>query len=117
ITAWMVIEQIIKDFCVKNYACSSDDLSLDYNKNIFGFSKRGKKDLDFFYYIRNSLVHYNGAYFAYKSINHVYNGRRFISNGNEGNKIELTYPIVFTICKDIEKYSMKVWNNAKIFTP
>ena len=75
-----------------------------------------KKDL--FYYIRNALVHYNGAYFTAKYININYKGTTFNSIGHEGEKIYIKdINQAFSIHLDIEQYAYKAWNNFKNFYP
>lgn len=113
ISCWNVFEQITKDLTVTNYSTSEDDLSLCYQNGKFQFNKREKKDIELFYYIRNSICHYNGAYFAYKKINHRYAGKDFKSEGHEGNKIKVDFNIVWKMANDLEKLTMKAWNNAR----
>jgi len=59
------------------------------------------------------MVHYNGAYYSYRSINHKYKNLEFKSEGNIGNKITISPKAVFDIICDLEAYSVKAWNNAK----
>jgi hypothetical protein len=112
IGSWIIFELIIKDLTKKDYTLIKDDISVDYRKNVFGLSNREKKDLDLFYYIRNAIVHYNGAYFSYREIDHVYCGNRYKSIGQEGSKIFIpSTSIAFKMHLDIEKYTYKAWDN------
>ena len=112
ISSWTIFEQIIKDLSKKDYALSKEDISADYRKNIFGLSDREKKNLDLFYYIRNAIVHYNGAYFSYREIDHVYSGYRYQSMGHEGEKIFIpSTQDAFKMHLDIENYAYKSWDN------
>jgi hypothetical protein len=91
---------------------TTDDISTDYKKKIFGLSDREKKNLDLFYYIRNAIVHYNGAYYAYREIDHTYEGFRYFSEGQEGTKILIpSTQIAFKMHLDIEDYIYKAWDN------
>ncbi|QEC66758.1 hypothetical protein FRZ67_05360 [Panacibacter ginsenosidivorans] len=112
INSWVVFELIIKSLSKKNYALSEEDISVNYYKNIFGLTQLEKKNLDLFYYIRNAFVHYNGAYYSYKEIDHVYNGHRFFSKSREGSKIIIPdTDFAFKMHLDIEKYAYKAWDN------
>ncbi len=112
ISSWIVFELIIKDLTKKDYALTTDDISTDYKKNIFGLSEREKKNLDLFYYIRNAIVHYNGAYYAYREIDHTYEGFRYFSKGQEGTKIFIpNNQVAFKMHLDIEDYTYKAWDN------
>ncbi|HCL57451.1 MAG TPA: hypothetical protein DHW82_10645 [Spirochaetia bacterium] len=114
ISSWICFEQIIKDLTKKNYSLSENDISVDYKKNSFGFSDEEKRNLDLFYYIRNAIVHYNGAYYTYKSINVNYKGTIFNSKGNEGEKILIKdIEQAFSIHLDLEQYAFKAWHNSK----
>lgn len=113
IQSWSVFEQLIKMLSTGDYATSSLDSNIDYKRNLYQFTAREKKDIELFYYIRNATVHYNGAYFAYRSIYHRYDGVDFKSSGNEGNKIIMSPKTVFKLIGDIEKYTIKAWQNAK----
>jgi len=112
ITSWVAFELVIKDLTKKDYSLCADDISVDYKENIFGLEDREKKDLDLFYYIRNAFVHYNGAYFSYRLIDHTYNGHSFKSTGHEGEKINIPdMQTAYAIHLDLEKYAYKAWNN------
>lgn len=68
--------------------------------------------MDLFYYIRNAIVHYNGAYFSYRVIDHVYDGYRYQSKGQEGIKIFIpSAKTAFKMHLDIEKHAYKAWDN------
>ena len=62
--------------------------------------------------LRNAIAHHNGAYFASKSIDHRYKGKDFKSEGHHGEKIEVPMMVTWEISKDLERYSLKAWNNA-----
>ncbi len=112
ISSWVVFELIIKDLSKKDYALTKDDISADYHKNIFGLSNSEKKKLDLFYYIRNAILHYNGAYYSYKEIDQVYNGYRYFSKEQEGIKIFIPSTLTaFKMHLDIERYTYKSWDN------
>lgn len=112
ISSWSVFELIIKDLAKTDYALASNDISTDYHKNIFGLTDREKKNLDLFYYIRNAIVHYNGAYYAYREIDHVYEEFRYFSKGQEGTKIDFpSMAVAFNMHVDIENYAHKAWEN------
>ena len=113
ITSWIVFEQIVKDLSVANYAQLASQNSVNYENRIFQFEKREIKDLELFYYIRNATLHYNGAYYAAKNISHRYKGTDFISAGHIGEKIETSIILAWDIAIDLEKHSLKAWNNAK----
>lgn len=61
-SSWIVFEQITKDLVKPDYATQPEELSVSYQNSLFQFSKREKKDLELFYYIRNANQHYNGSY-------------------------------------------------------
>jgi hypothetical protein len=114
LSSWICFEQIVKDITRKDYSLHSNDISLDFHNRLLGFSTQVKKDLDLFYYIRNSMVHYNGAYYAYKTIDHTYGGTKFSSKGHEGEKMDMPdMMIAFNIHNDIQKYSFEGWTNAQ----
>lgn len=116
ITSWVVFELIIKNLSKNDYALTKDDISVNYHRKIFGLSNSQKKDLDLFYYIRNAIVHYNGAYYSYKEIDHVYNGHRYFTKGQEGMKICLPdWDVAFKMHLDIEKYAYKSWDNYQTY--
>ncbi len=54
---------------------------------MFGFTKEEKADLAFFQYLRHAFMHYNGAYYAHRTIDHTYRGKRYKSTGHSGEKI------------------------------
>jgi len=111
--AWITFEQITKDIPNKNYSHSLDDQSLDYKRGDFGFSKQEKNNLDLFYYIRNSIQHYNGGYFASKEINTKYNGQVFQSKGHIGEKMNISLQTAYKIALDLEHLTCKAWSNFK----
>jgi hypothetical protein len=113
ISAWSVFEQITKDLSCPNYVQSPSQLTANYENGIFQFSKQEKNDLELFYYIRNATLHYNGAYYGSKSINHRYRSKDFDSAANIGNKIEANISLAWHIALDLEKYAIKAWANVK----
>lgn len=113
IQSWSVFEQLIKALSSGDYAMSSLDSNVNYQRGVYQFTTREKKDIELFYYVRNAIVHYNGAYFAHRSINHRYDGVDFKSSGNEGHKIIMSPKTVFKLIGDLEKYTIKAWQNAK----
>lgn len=112
IGSWMIFEQIVKHVTTPNYAHDSDEQSMTYHRNIFGFTSREKKDLDLFYYVRNAIVHYNGAYYAAKDVNHRYRGRDYDSREHVGEKIELTLDTIWHISADLERYTCQAWSRS-----
>jgi len=78
-SSWNVFEQITKDLVKPDYATQTDEQSVAYQNKKFQFDAREKKDIELFYYFRNAIHHYNGAYYAAKDINHRYRGIDFIS--------------------------------------
>jgi len=108
---WNVFEQIIKNLPNPNYSHSGQLLSADFKRNDFGFSTREKKDLDLFYYIRNSIQHYNGAYYAQSEINHTYAGKRYVSKGHIGEKLEIPLETIYKMINDIEALILKAFSN------
>ncbi len=97
----------------KDYSEKENDISLDYKSNRFGFSKNEKDDLNLFYYIRNSFVHYNGAYHKYKKIHHTYEGQTFSSDGHEGEQIEINnLQIAYKMHLDMQRLAKKAWTNV-----
>jgi hypothetical protein len=112
-SSWDVFEQIIKDLIHRNYATLEDDFSATYQNGKFQFSTREKKDIKLFYYLRNAIHHYNGAYFAGKDINHRYAGIDIESQNHYGEKIELSHQLGWKLTADLEKYTIKAWFNAK----
>lgn len=113
-SSWNVFEQIIKTLTHGEYTEDSQQMSMNYEAGKYQFTKREKKDIELFYYLRNAMAHYNGAYYSYRDIDHRYKGWDFKSNGNAGNKIIISPKAVYDIVCDLEVYSMKAWNNAKM---
>lgn len=116
-SSWNIFEQITKDLAKPNYAAQADELSVCYQNNKFQFEAREKKDIELFYYIRNAIHHYNGAYYAAKEIDHRYASSDFKSSGHHGEKIVVKIPVAWQIACDLELYTMKAWNNGKNFQP
>lgn len=114
-SSWIVFEQIIKDLKVNDYSMNKDDQSLDYKWGKFQFDSREKMDLDLFYYIRNAIQHYNGAYYAYKDIDHRFEGCDFKSSGHYGEKIDVSILLVWRIILALERYALKAWNSVQTF--
>ena len=112
IGAWSIFELTIKSLQHGNYANQSTTVSFNYNHRVFQFTAREKKDIGLFYYIRNAIVHYNGAYSSYKEIDRQYKGATFKSAENEGNKIVITPRVAFDIVSDLEMFSIKAWTNG-----
>lgn len=114
IDSWVVFELIIKDLTQKDYSKNENDISMDYKAKKFGFSKNEKANLDLFYYIRNSYVHYNGAFHASKKIDHTYEGIHFVSEDHEGEQIEIkNVTIAYKMHLDMNEYAKKAWRNSK----
>ena len=113
IQSWSVFEQILKMLESGNYASSPESSSVNYQRGVYQFTSREKKDLQLFYYIRNAVVHYNGAYYSYRSIDHRYNGTDFKSQGSEGEKIVMSPVTGYKLIEDLERYATKAWQNAK----
>lgn len=88
-------------------------MDLDYTRGDFGFTSREKKDIELFAYIRHALQHQNGAYYGYRSIDHVYGGTAFRSKGQEGMKIEVSPELAYRMVRDIEALTSKAWTNHK----
>jgi len=116
-SSWNVFEQITKDLTKPDYATHNDDLSVCYQNNKFQFDAREKKDIELFYYLRNAIHHYNGAYYAAKDIDHRYAGVDFKSKGHHGEKIDINIQLASRIAADLRRYTMKAWKNAKNFKP
>lgn len=114
-SAWIVFEQITKDLTKADYAANADELSVCYQNGKFQFGAREKKDIELFYYIRNAIQHYNGAYYAAKDIDHRYAGIDFKSHGRYGEKMDLSLKLSWRIASDLERYATKAWENAKSF--
>lgn len=111
-SSWNVFEQIIKTLIHGNYSEQVQQMTANYENSRFQFSKREKKDIELFYYLRNSVAHYNGAYSSYRSIDHRYKGTEFKSDGRVGEKIIISPKLVYQIICDLESYSIKAWQNA-----
>ena len=109
--SWNVFEEVIKHLASPNYARDAERATVDYHRNLFGLSEAEKDDLDFIYYLRNAIVHYNGAYYTEKKLDHTYKGVRFVSDGHAGEKIVASPKIAYEICLDLEKLAMKAWAN------
>ncbi|MDV6345831.1 hypothetical protein [Nitrosomonas sp. Is37] len=67
-SSWNVFEQIIKTLTYGNYSEEMQQMSVNFESGKFQFTRREKKDLELFYYLRNATSHYNGAYYSYRSI-------------------------------------------------
>lgn len=111
--SWVVFEQIIKDLARPNYSGDRSDISANYERSLFGFSKSEKADLALFYYFRNAMMHYNGAYFAYRDIDHYYDKIHYCSAGHLGEKIPMSPRTALSVCVDLERYSTRAWSAAK----
>jgi hypothetical protein len=117
IGAWSVFEQLTKDLSNPNYAHNADAASVNYQRNDFGLSASAKNDLDVIYYVRNAILHYNGAYYAYRDIDRHYRGRHFRSVGHYGEKITIEPRVAWDIVGDIERYAMEAWTCYKGLHP
>lgn len=115
IGAWIVFEQLIKDLTNPNYANDLADHVVNYQRNDFGLSVKEKNDLDVIYYIRNAILHYNGAYHSYHDIDKHYRNHHFQSQGHYGEKIEINGELAWYIMDDLEQYAIKAWQNYKAF--
>jgi hypothetical protein len=115
--SWLVFEQIIKDLAKPNYSTDPSDISANYERNLFGFTKAEKADIALFYYIRNGMLHYNGSYYAYRDIDHTYDGIHYRSAGHLGEKMPVNIRTAYRICGDLERYSMRAWSAAKSGPP
>ena len=111
-SSWNVFEQITKDLTKANYATQTDELSVCYQNNKFQFNSHEKKDIELFYYIRNAIHHYNGAYNAAKDIDHRYAGMDFKSLGHYGEKMDVSIELAWKITRDLSRYTIKAWSNA-----
>jgi hypothetical protein len=109
--AWIVFEQVIKYLPVPNFAHDTNLLSASYKRGVFGLNPAETRNLDLFYYVRNALVHYNGAYHAYSDIDWNYNGQDFKSVGHHGEKINVSLSTAWRMIADIENYTAKAWGN------
>ncbi|MBP6013149.1 MAG: hypothetical protein KBA31_13060 [Alphaproteobacteria bacterium] len=117
LSAWSIFEQVIKDLAHPNYAGDLEKYSVEFERRMFGFTHAEKDDIAFFYYLRNCIAHYNGAYNAYKSIDHTYLGHQFKSVGHEGNQIDIDPKLLPSICRDLERYTLRAWNAVKSPAP
>ena len=88
-------------------------LNAHFERNVFGFTKDEKADLEFFQYLRHAIMHYNGAYYAHRSIDHEYKGKRYESKGHCGEKMVSSVKTAWAILLDIERYSLKAWNAVR----
>jgi len=88
-------------------------LTAGFERNAFGFTKDEKADLEFFQYLRHAIMHYNGAYYAYRSIDHTYKGKRYESEGHCGEKFVSSLGTAWAILLDLERYSLKAWNAVR----
>jgi hypothetical protein len=111
VNSWIVFEQIIKDIPNPNYSHNVSQQSVDYKRGDFGFSKQEKANLDLFYYIRNSIQHHNGAYFALRQIDAEYNGQAFHSEDHIGEKMIISLETPYKICLELEQLTCKAWSN------
>ncbi|AZS19187.1 hypothetical protein [Caulobacter sp. FWC26] len=109
VAGWSVFELVIKDLTAPDYATQSTMLSLDFHNGILGFTLAEREEITLFYHLRNAVVHYNGAYHAYRVVDATYDGQHFKSVGHFGEKIEMTLGLVVKIVNDLEKYAMKAW--------
>jgi hypothetical protein len=115
IGGWIIFELVIKDLTQKDYSLVPAELTADFNQNAFGLSSREKKDLELFYYIRNSLVHHNGAFYAKNSpISHTFGGLSVESAGKEGQKISLTLPFIWQLLLRLEELTLKAWTSSHL---
>lgn len=109
--AWFVFEMVVKVLRNADFVTATTKTDINYTDNRFGFDSREKKDLEFFYYLRNTIAHANGAFTAVKAVNHWYDGEHFDSGGKEGQKMIGTTTTAFKIINDLEKLTMKAWTN------
>jgi hypothetical protein len=112
LSSWAVFEQIIKDIPNPNYSRIPSSINADFRRRKFGFTNKEKDTIAVFYHIRNAIMRYNGAYHAYKMVDHTYHGTHFKSAGHIGEKIIVSVDVAYQTCKDLETYSMKAWTNA-----
>lgn len=111
LSAWTVFEQVIKDLTVPNYATQPDLLQADFHNRILGFTQTERDEISLFYHVRNAIVHYNGAYHAYRKVDVTYARIQFKSEGHFGEKINVTPKIAMQIVDDLQKYAMKAWSH------
>jgi hypothetical protein len=113
LNSWGVFEQITREVPNPGYANDSALLTASFERNVFGFTKEEKEDLQLFQYFRHAIMHYNGAYYAYRSIDHTYAGNLYQSKGHCGEKIVISPKTAWTILLDLEKYSLKAWTAVR----
>lgn len=109
VSAWNVFELVIKDLTAPNYVLQPNKLNADFYNNLLGFSVAEKDEIALFYHIRNAVLHYNGAYHAYKTVDVTYHGKHFKSEGHFGEKIDASFDLAMHIVKDLEAYAMQAW--------
>ncbi len=109
--AWFVFEMVVKVLRNADFATATTKTDINYTDNRFAFDAREKKDLDFFYYLRNAIAHANGAFTAVHAVNHWYDGEQFDSGGKEGQKMIVKTTTAFRIINDLQKLTMKAWTN------
>jgi hypothetical protein len=109
--AWFVFEAVVKVLRNTDFVSATTKTDINYTDNRFAFVAREKKDLEFFYYLRNAIAHANGAFTAVKAVNHWYDGQHFVSGGKEGQKVILNTTTAFKIINDLQKLTMKAWTN------
>lgn len=112
-SAWNIFELVTKHLVRPDYVLQSGAMSMCYENSRFRFTTREKKDLELFHTIRNALHHYNGAYYAGRSIDHRYAGVDFVSSGREGQKIPMNLGMAHSIACDLERYTLKAWACAR----
>lgn len=117
IGAWSVFEQLTKDLPNPQYAANPDDSSVNYSRNDFGLADAEKRALDVIYYVRNAIVHYNGAYYAYRDIDRHYGGTHFESAGHYGEKLSISPTLAWRMVRDLEAFAIKAWKNYKAQHP
>ena len=113
LAGWAVFEQITREVPNPGYATDTSVLTAGFERNVFGFTKVEKADLQFFQYLRHSIMHYNGAYYAHRSIDHTYKGKRYESNGHCGEKVVTSLETAWAILLDLERYSLKAWTAVR----
>lgn len=111
VSGWSVFEQVIKDLTAPDYATQATMLQADFHNGILGFTQNERDEIALFYHIRNAIVHYNGAYHAYRKVDITYNGQHFRSDGNYGQKIVVSPNLAMQICNDIQNYAMQAWSH------
>jgi hypothetical protein len=112
LSAWSIFEQVIKDVVTPDYATQDKLLQADYNRAIFGFSQRERDEIGIFYHFRNAIMHYNGAYHAYRKVDIHYEGRHFLSDGHFGEKIVISPKLALKMADDLERYTMQAWSKV-----